>query len=129
MSTTPTTAPVYVKIKSDDWTLFDKVMYGGLGYGPTCLPSNFFKLIIAILFPPLGEIINIIGDSISPEMPFITWDALKLLVKYENINRIVYSFVLTTMFYIPGLVYTLGNLAEADKIKEKQIETFINSRK
>ena len=30
-------------IKADDWTLFDKVMYGGLGYGTFCLPTDFLE--------------------------------------------------------------------------------------
>ena len=28
------------KIDDDEYTLFDKIMYGGLGYGYFCLPSN-----------------------------------------------------------------------------------------
>ena len=96
------------------WSLFDKVMYGGLGYGAFCLPSNFFKIIIAIIFPPLGEIVNIIGDTVDYEFPYINWNVIKQLVIYENLNSIVYSFLFTTLFYIPGLVYTLRNIADAD---------------
>lgn len=103
-------------IDADNWTLFDKVVYGGLGYGSFTLPANFFKLIIAICFPPLGQIVNIIGDSIVEYPPFITFNALKLLLEQENITKIIYSFILTTLFYIPGLVYVLGNIAETDKI-------------
>ena len=33
------------EINLKKWTLFDKVMYGGLGYGAFCLPTNFFKII------------------------------------------------------------------------------------
>ena len=29
---------------------------------------------------------------------------------FENFNRIIYSFLLTSLFYVPGLVYTLANL-------------------
>ena len=50
------------QIDASQWTLFDKIMYGGLGYGAFCLPSDFFKVIISIVFPPLGELINIIED-------------------------------------------------------------------
>ena len=96
-------------IKADDWTLFDKVMYGGLGYGSFCLPTDFFKVIIAILFPPLGEICNIVEDTVSIEFPYINWKSLKILFEYDNMKRIIYSFILTTLFYIPGLVYTLTN--------------------
>lgn len=102
-------------INADTWTLFDKIMYGGLGYGPFCLPTDFFKVIIAIIFPPLGEIMNIIEDGVSDTFPYITWDAIKLLCDYENISKIIYSFVLTTLFYIPGLVYTLTNIVNKEQ--------------
>lgn len=98
------------EITGDDWTLFDKIMYGGLGYGSFCLPTNFFTLIIAIIFPPLGEILVILNDKISNSFPFITWDCVNELVKFENLNKIIYSIVLTTLFYIPGLIYVLGNI-------------------
>ena len=34
------------EINLAQWSLFDKVMYGGLGYGAFCLPTNFFKIMI-----------------------------------------------------------------------------------
>lgn len=102
-------------IDGDGWTLFDKVMYGGFGYSAFCLPSDFFKVIVAIIFPPLGEIINIVEDSVSLTFPYITWDSIKNLCTYANINVIVYSFLLTTMFYIPGLVYTLTNIVNKER--------------
>lgn len=101
-------------IDLNKWTLYDKVMYGGLGYGSFCLPTDFFKIIITIFFPPLGEIMNIIGNDITNRIPYINWQVIKNLFTYENINRIVYSFILTTLFYIPGLVYTLRNISEKD---------------
>jgi uncharacterized membrane protein YqaE (UPF0057 family) len=102
-------------IKADDWTLFDKVMYGGLGYGSFCLPTDFFKVILAILFPPLGEVCNIVEDTVSIEFPYINWKSLKVLFEYDNMKRIIYSFILTTLFYIPGLVYTLTNIVEKER--------------
>ena len=33
-------------IDPSKWTLYDKVLYGGLGYGAFCLPTDFFKVII-----------------------------------------------------------------------------------
>lgn len=102
------------KIDLNDWTLFDKVMYGGLGYGSFCLPTNFLKILISVIFPPLGEVINIVAHLISPEFPYMNWAVFGNLVKYENFNKIIYSFLLTTLFYIPGLVYTLGNISEKD---------------
>jgi hypothetical protein len=102
------------QIKIEQWTLFDKVMYGGLGYGAFCLPSNFFKIVIAVIFPPLGEVVNIVADYVSYDMPFFNWDVIIALVKYENINKIIYSFLYTTLFYIPGLLYTLRNISDKD---------------
>jgi uncharacterized membrane protein YqaE (UPF0057 family) len=96
------------------WTLYDKVMYGGLGYGSFCLPTNFFKIIIAVMFPPLGEVVDIVSNYVSYDVPFFNWDVIKNLIKPENITRIIYSFLLTTLFYIPGLVYTLRNIADSD---------------
>ena len=97
------------------WTLYDKVMYGGLGYGSFCLPTDFFKIIITIIFPPLGEIMNCIGNDLTIGFPFINWKVVKNLFTYENLNKIVYSFILTTLFYIPALVYTLRNISDKDK--------------
>ena len=98
----------------DKWTLFDKVMYGGLGYGAFCFPTNFFKIIIAVIFPPLGEVVDIVGDYVSYDLPFLNWDVLVQLLNPDNIWRIVYSFLFTTLFYIPGLVYTLRNISDSD---------------
>ena len=57
------------RIDASEWTLFDKLMYGGLGYGSFCLPTNFFKIVFSVIFPPLGEILNIIEDAIIDEFP------------------------------------------------------------
>lgn len=102
------------KIDASLWTLADKVQYGGLGYSAFTTPSNFFTIIITVLFPPLGQIINLIGNKILPDPPFLTWDTLKTLCTYDNFNSIIYSFVLTTLFYIPGLVYVLGNIVDSE---------------
>lgn len=103
------------EINADDWTLYDKVLYGGLGYSSFCLGSDFFKVIIAILFPPLGEICNIVEDTVSPDFPYLNWNTIKKICEYDNLKKIIYSFVLTTLFYIPGLVYTLTNIVEKER--------------
>ena len=102
-------------INAEQWTLFDKVMYGGLGYGAFCLPTDFFKVIIAIMFPPLGEIINIVEDTINTSFPYINLKSIKKLFEYTNLNTIIYSFLLTTLFYFPGLVYTLTNIVNKER--------------
>ena len=94
----------------DEYTIFQRIMYGGIGYGVIVIPTNFFKVIFTLIFPPIGEILNIIGDAILDEFPYITWDTLKLLFELKNLNRIIYSLILTSMFYVPGLVYTLAKL-------------------
>lgn len=106
------------QIYAGDWTLFDKVMYGGLGYGAFCIPTNFFKVLFTVIFPPLGEMINIVGEFVIDQFPYITYDSLKAVI--QNLNRIIYSFVLTSLFYIPGLIYTLSNIT-CDKNKNKNV--------
>lgn len=100
-------------IQRDNYTLFQKILYGGVSHGVVVIPTHFFKILITLLFPPIGEIFNILSsvpEFIADKFPWITWNAIMNLVKFENINRIVYSFILTSMFYIPGLVYVLANL-------------------
>ena len=116
------------QIDPNKWTLFDRIMYGGMGYGAFCLPSNFFNIIIAVVFPPLGEIVNIVGSTVSTELPYLNWDVLKALLTYESINRIIYSFLLTTLFYIPGLVYTLTNISDNDTLKLYDANLFAYSK-
>ena len=99
-------------ILSDNYSLFQRILYGGISHGVIVIPGggNFMKVIITLIFPPLGEILNIIEKGIISSFPFITWDTLKLLFDSKNLNRIMYSLMLTSMFYIPGLVYTLAKL-------------------
>ena len=108
-------------LSADDWTFYDKLTYGGLGYGTFSLPSNFFIIILTCLFPPLGQIINTLGNTITSYPPYFTWDCLKVIIepskdpkKASNFTKIIYSFLLTCLFYIPGLVYVLGNIVDSD---------------
>lgn len=104
-----------LNINASRWTLFDKIMYGGMGWGAFCMPTDFFKVIVAIIFPPLGEIINIVENTVSDSFPWITWGSIKELFTYKSLNTIVYSFLLTTLFYVPGLVYTLTNIVNKER--------------
>jgi len=113
------------QIDASQWTLFDKVMYGGLGYGSFCLPNDFFKVIISIIFPPLGELINIVEDTVSGSFPYFTWDTLVMLCSYNAITHLVYSLLLTTLFYIPGLVYTLTNVVNKERKVAYDTGTYI----
>jgi hypothetical protein len=98
------------KIFSDKYDLFDRVLYGGIGHGVITIPTHIFKVIFTIIFPPIGEILNIVEDYLLDQFPYITWDTLKMLLDFKNLNRIIYSFLLTSLFYVPGLVYTLAKL-------------------
>lgn len=109
------------KINANDWTLFDKIMYGGLGYGAFCLPTNFFKVVFTVIFPPLGEIINIVSDYVLDKFPYVTYDTVKHV--FLNLNRIIYSFILTSLFYIPGLIYTLSNISCDKSVSENVVMT------
>ena len=112
---------VPTKLNANDWTLYDKLAYGGLGYGAFTLPSNLFLIVITCIFPPLGQIINVLGKTITTTPPFLTWDSLKIVLqpssdinKTSNFTKIIYSFVLTCLFYVPGLCYVLGNISDSD---------------
>ena len=102
------------EIDLSKWTLYDKVMYGGLGYGAFCLPTNFFKIIITVIFPPLGQLVHNVGGSVDTNFPYFNWNVIKNILSYDNIHTLIYSLLLTTLFYIPGLVYTLTNISNAD---------------
>ena len=104
------------EINANEWTLYDKITFGGLGYGAFSLPSNFFIIILTCIFPPLGQIINIIGNNIISYPPFFTIEALRNMVLPDNITKIINSILLTSLFYIPGLVYVLGNITDSENI-------------
>ena len=89
------------KIDNYDYGFYERIVYGGLGYGTFCLPVNVFRVIFSVIFPPLG----VMFDFIISEFPYVDF---KLLI--ENLNKIVYVFILTAMFYIPGLIYALSNI-------------------
>lgn len=97
------------KILEGKYDLFDKVCYGGICHGITILPSNLFKIIFTVIFPPIGEILSIMNEYIYDDFPYITWESLSVLM--GNLQRIVYSFMLTCLFYIPGLIYTLSGIS------------------
>jgi len=97
-------------ITSMDWTLYDRLLYGGLGHGYFCLPTNLIRIIATVLFPPIATILKHL--KLSPEFPYITMESLVYLLK--NVDDILYSFVLTALFYIPGLIYGLSNIKCAE---------------
>ena len=110
------------KIFADKYDLFDRALYGGLGHGVFVFPTYMFKVIFSIIFPPIGHIINIDEDFVLDQFPYITWDTLLELLKFENINTIIYSYLLTSLFYVPGLVFTLSNLTLVPSLRGGIVE-------
>ena len=93
------------KLTAADWTLYDKVLYGGFGYSEFCLPDNLLLIALAVIYPPLGMISQIIRSTIIHEFPYIT--ANTFITLFQKMDRIVYSIIYTMFLYIPGLIYTL----------------------
>lgn len=110
-------------ITPDQWTLYDKILYGGFGYSAFCMPDNVLTIALTIIFPPLGLISALVSKYIDKNMPWLNIDTLTII--YQNLDKIVYSFILTSLFYIPGLIYVMQyiNNPEPDNIDE--IETFL----
>lgn len=114
----PSSNELEKKIDNMDWTLFDRFLYGGLGHGYFCFPTNLVRILFTVIFPPLGTIIKYL--RLAKVFPYITMETLKHL--FANIDDIIYSFILTAMFYIPGLIYGLSSLKcveTTDENKEK----------
>ena len=68
---------------------FDKLMYGGFGFGPICFPVYIPRLIIAVIFPPLAVFLEEMAKG------------------FQDISRIIINIILTSLFYFPGLIHAL----------------------
>ena len=62
-----------------------------------------------MVFPPLGIII----DSLIDEFPFI--DLNRMIF---DMDKIVYSIILTCFFYFPGLIFSLSHINNDDESQE-----------
>ena len=78
------------KIFSDKYDLFDRTLYGGVGHGVIIIPTNIFKVLFTVIFPPLGELINDLQDVILDEFPYVT--------------SILYSFICGIKRYKPKII-------------------------
>jgi len=108
-----------IKILADNWTFYDKLVYGGLGYGSLCLPTHLFDVIFTVIFPPLGYIIKHL--DFLDEFPYVHWGTLAKII--EHLDELITSIILTAFFYIPGLIYTLDKIKCSDlKLKESYKE-------
>ena len=104
-STTPLTTNTansrLERIENDEWTLYDQILYGGLGYGHFCVPKNLVRILFTIIFPPIGMCLKYTTDK----FPFMDFAGL-----FANITSILTCFVLTSLFYVPGLIYALNQI-------------------
>lgn len=73
----------------NEQTIYDKVMYGGFGYGSICLPENMSDYLVMLAFPPL----------------YVFLDQKRK--GFKNIQKIITCFLLTCFLYFPGLIYAL----------------------
>ena len=69
--------------------LRDAIFEGGLGYGKVCVPTSLVDFVMMILYPP-AYIFFVQKDQ-----------------GFKNIWQILTSFVLTSLFYFPGLIHAL----------------------
>ena len=99
-----------IDIRTGNYNLVSRILYGGICSGAIVIPTNFIKVILTLIFPPLGTLLEVIGEGLLNKFPYITWDALIKIFDPTNFNNIIYTFVLTSLFYVPGLVYTLSLL-------------------
>jgi uncharacterized membrane protein YqaE (UPF0057 family) len=97
---------LYEKIDSNNWTFYDKIVYGGLGYGNVCLPAHLFDIILTVVFPPLGLILSKL--DFLDTFPYIHWNTLDKVI--DDLLIIIKCFFLTMFFYVPGLIYALNLL-------------------
>lgn len=97
-----------LEIANEHFTLFDKLLYGGFGYSDSgfCFPTHIFKIIATIIFPPICFIFK----HTTKEFPYI-----KIVDFINDINELIYMFVLTLLFYVPGLIYSLEVLKKCEK--------------
>lgn len=56
-----------------------------------CYPKSFFDTILAVLFPPLYVIIH----------------EYRKTPKFKDLSNIIQNIILTSMFYIPGLMHAM----------------------
>tara|TARA_B100000902_G_scaffold389974_1_gene438102 strand:+ start:1811 stop:2149 length:339 start_codon:yes stop_codon:yes gene_type:complete len=102
-----------------EYTFYDKFVFGGFGHGTFCLPSNLVRVIFTILFPPLGVIFKFLKS----DFPYLDFMALA-----ENLSEVLYVFILTSLFYIPGLIYSLSIINKDTEIDDLIDEYNKNNR-
>ena len=93
------------KIDGENYTFMDKVLTGGFGYGKFCIPDELPHIILAIVFPPFS----------------ILWNRhLGHYTVWETIKKFLYCFILTMMFYFPGLIYAVNEISCKAKVRKTE---------
>ena len=70
-------------------TLSSAYINGGFGFGKICLSREFTRLILLLLFPPSYIFLN------------------ERETGFKNKGAILMNFILTCLFYFPGLIHAL----------------------
>ena len=108
------------KIENNEYTLFDKILCGGLGYGNFCMPTMIFKILFTIIFPPLGILINNLNPDrktpLKESFPYVSKE--HFINIFSKIDEFIIAFILTMMFYIPGLVYVMTKFKSLGQVYE-----------
>lgn len=95
------------KIDNDNYTIVDKILYGGFGYGKFCIPDELPNIVLAIVFPPFS----------------ILWNYhLGIYDLWTTMKKFIMCLFLTFFFYFPGLIYAINEIscrAQA-KVTEQQ---------
>ena len=71
-------------------TLANALFQGGLGYGKICVPTSLTDYILMIVYPPAYVFMYQKRDG------------------FKDIGMIVKAFVLTSLFYFPGLIFAMN---------------------
>ena len=79
-------------------SLYDSIMYGNMISEDICLPMGIIDTLIAIIFPPLAVFIK------------------QYRRNFPNPSKIGIAFILTAMFYFPGLIYALNETHCSDAV-------------
>lgn len=112
------------EITVEDWTLFDKIMYGGFGYSTFCLPENILVIAMSVIYPPLGLLTWLISQTLDNKFPYFTY---KTFIKlWNNIEHIAKSIIYTMLFYIPGLIYVFNQTIYLKM--EKDVENEVSGK-
>ena len=59
-------------IYSGKYSIASRFLYGGIFSGAIVLPTNFIKIILTLIFPPLGTLLEIIGKYILNELDYLS---------------------------------------------------------